>query len=293
MRILLTGHEGYLGAGLMRYFSTHHEVIGWGKQQDICTLNGSVVKDLKVQAVVNCAAVTERTTNRFEIGAESDRVNVGGIRAIVAALKDKDIKLIHISTKDVFGKVYSAADVTEEKSRYRLKFAVDDRQPFAPLTIYAKSKLISEFIAESHPQSAVIRLSSCYTDYYHHRGSWVVDIMRTLLQGKPVTATGNGKQCRDPLHVDDLGRLMELILKSDQWGIKLNAGGGTANITSILEYIRLINPAAKINAVPGDDYGFAFNNRLAGELFGWKPEISFAGRVPVIKENILAQRAAV
>lgn len=291
MNILLLGHEGYIGTGLFRYLSTHHQVIGWGRKSDICNLNVSVIEDLKVTVVVNCAAIIDRTTSDFTVNSESDKVNVGGVRAMVLALKNQNIKLIQISTKDVFGSVYSRNDIKEEQYCYKPKFLVDDNQPFAPETIYAKTKLMSEFIVESHPQTVVIRLSSCYTDFDHHRGSWVVNIMKALLEGKPITVSNTGKQFRAPLNVDDLGRLIDCILESKHWGVKINAGGGSGNVVSILQYIRMISPKAGIIETVGRDYGFAFNNRLAGELFGWKPRISFASRVPIIRKNIIAQRS--
>ena len=290
MNILLLGHEGYIGAGLFRYLSTHHQVIGWGRESDICNLDASIIEDLKISAVINCAAIIDRTTNDFTINSESDRVNVGGVRTVVSALRNQNIKLIQISTKDVFGGVYSRNDIKEEQYCYKPNFLVDDNQSFAPETIYAKAKLMSEFIVESHPQTVVIRLSSCYTDFDHRRGSWVVNIMKTLLQGKPVTVSNTGKQFRDPLNADDLGRLIDCVLESEHWSIKINAGGGGDNIFSILQYIRMISPKAEIIETVGKDYGFAFNNRLAGELFGWKPRILFASRIPVIRENIIAGR---
>ncbi len=292
MRILLTGHEGYIGAGLFRYLSTHHQVIGWSRERDICRLNASVIKDLQIAAVVNCAAIIDRTNSRFEIDSESDRVNVGGARALVSALKDEDVRLIQISTKDVFGKVYSHSDVEEEQYGYQPKFLVDDSQPFAPETIYGKTKLMSEFIVESHPKTVVIRLSSCYTDFDHYRGNWVVNIIKTLLQKKPVTVTNTGKQFRDLLNADDLGRLIDCVLESEHYGVKINAGGGTDNILSILQVIRMIDSSAEIIETAGSDYGFAFNNHLASELFSWQPQISFASRLPVICENIIAGRLA-
>jgi len=292
LKILLIGHQGYVGAGLFRYLGTHHQVVGWDREDDVCSLNTSIIKDLKVAAVVNCAAVINRASANFALDSDSDRVNVGGTRALVSALNGTDIKLIQISTKDVFGNVYSRSDVDEEQYSYKPKFLVDDSQPFAPETIYGKTKLMGEFVAESHPQTVVIRLSTCYTDFDHHRGSWAVKIMKALLQGKPVTVTNTGKQFRDPLNADDLGRLIDLILESDRYDVKINAGGGADNILSILEFIRMVNPAAEIEKTAGGDYGFAFNNRLAEELFDWKPQISFASRIPVIRENIMAGRSA-
>jgi hypothetical protein len=38
--------------------------------------------------------------------------------------------------------------------------------------------------------------------------------------------------------------------------------------------------------VTGGDYGFAFDNRKANKLTGWKPEILVREKIPVIAENI-------
>jgi len=116
--------------------------------------------------------------------------------------------------------------------------------------------------------------------------------MKLLLQGKPVTVTNTGKQFRDLLNADDLGRLIDCVLESEHYGIKINAGGGSDNIFSILQVIRMIDSNAEIIETDSGDYGFAFNNRLASELFGWQPQISFASRLPVIRENIISGRIA-
>jgi nucleoside-diphosphate-sugar epimerase len=292
MTILLVGHEGYIGSGLLRYLQAHHKVIGWGRKQDVCTLSASILKELKITAVVNCATVMDRVSTCFNMGSESDVVNIGGTRALVAALKGSEIRLIHLSTKDVFGEVYSCNDVEEGEFYYKPKFLVDDDQPFQPKTIYAKTKLVSEFIAESHPWTVVIRLSSCYTDFDHHRGNWIVSLTKTLLQKKPVTVTNGGKQFRDLLHVDDLGKLVNCILESDNYNVKFNAGGGSGNILSILEVIRMIEPTAEIVKTYGSDYGFAFNNRFVTELFAWRPRILFDEKLLIIRKNINSKKSA-
>jgi nucleoside-diphosphate-sugar epimerase len=112
--------------------------------------------------------------------------------------------------------------------------------------------------------------------------------------GEPVTVTHNGKQFRDLLHADDLGRLIEIILKSNQFGVKLNAGGGLKNIHSVREVIHMYNPNTKVIESPDDgDYGFAFSNKRVEEIFKWYPKICFTDRVPKILDNIKNNRMAV
>jgi len=187
--------------------------------------------------------------------------------------------------------VYGARDVSRTRAGLRPKWLVSEEQPYAPANFYGKSKVMSEFISESHPHSAVIRLTTCYTDYDHPAGNWVVSLIKAAVQGRPVNLTRGGEQFRDPLHVDDLGRLMELIHAKRAFGEKYHAGGGRKNLISLKEFVRLAEPKVKIQKVAGGDYGFAFDNRKATELTVWEPKILVRERIPVIAENIRQQIA--
>jgi nucleoside-diphosphate-sugar epimerase len=276
-----------VGTGLTRYLGQSHEIIGWNSRQDVRSLTTETLRELKIDAVVNCAAITDRVTPIFSVQSPSDLVNVGGARALFLALQGTGIPLIHISTKDVFGKLYTKEDILEEEYAYRPAFQVDDNQPFRPETIYSKSKLMAEFIVEGHPEHVVIRLSSCYTDLDHSNGSWVVKIAKRIQDQQEVHVSHNGKQFRDLLHVDDLGSLILKVLQSKTYGFKLNAGGGPSNTHSVLDVIRMYDSSAQVvEGVDDGDYGFAFNNRRAKEVYQWQPEIRFTDRVPTILNNI-------
>jgi dTDP-glucose 4,6-dehydratase len=238
----------------------------------------------------------DRVSTQYRYDSPSHEVNVEGTRRLVEAVRGAKIRLIHVSTKDVFGDVYEAGDVTEQALRYEPKFRIDDTQRFKPETVYAKSKLISEFICEAHPRTTVIRLSSCYTDLDHrpekNGGNWVVTMTRSILKGQKPRLTGTGKQIRDLLHAEDLGRLLQRVFELPAAvtdGLRMNAGGGVENTLSLLEFIREVDPAMGYELVSPErgrpDYGFAFNNRVA-EGLGWRPEIRIRLRLPVIRENV-------
>ena len=293
MRILLIGYEGYVGSGLFRYLSNKNEVVGWGRKDNILNLKAHTLKDLQISAVINCGVIMDRVSPNFVTESPSDRVNVIGMRSLISAIKDSEIKLIHISTKDVFGNVYSKSDVEESVDVFTPHFLIDDSQPFSPETIYGKTKLMAEYIAESHPLTNVIRLSSCYTDFDHHRGHWIPNIIKSLLKKNPVTITNKGKQVRDILHVNDLGQLIIKIIESDKFGEKINIGGGPDNLFSVLQIINMVDLNAKIIEAEGNDYGFAFNNRLVMELFNWTPKILFEENLSVLKENLIKGKTAI
>ncbi len=293
MRILLIGYEGYVGSGLFRYLSNKNEVVGWGRKDNILNLKAHTLKDLQISAVINCGVIMDRVSTNFVAESPSDRVNVIGMRTLISALKGSEIKLIHISTKDVFGNVYFKSDVEEDVDEFTPHFLIDDSQPFSPETIYGKTKLMAEYIAESHPLTTVIRLSSCYTDFDHDRAHWIPNIINSLLLKNPVTVTNKGKQVRDILHVNDLGRLIINIIESEEIGEKINVGGGPDNVFSLLQIIKMVDPNAKIIESEGDDYGFAFNNRLVTELFKWNPKILFKENLSVLKGNLIKREKAI
>lgn len=284
--ILLIGHEGYLGRGLYSFLSRGHRVIGWDKKEDLFKLDASTLARERIELLINLAVIADRGTGAFKVDTPGDQVNVAGARHLAGILKGTGISWIQISTREVFGPVLKATDVTKTKSGLRPKWLISEEQPFAPTNPYGKSKLMGEFVSETHPQSAVIRLSTCYTNYDHPAGNWVVSLIKAAVHGKPVTLTRGGEQFRDPLHIDDLGRLMLLIHEKKAFGKKFNAGGGRKNLISLKEFVRVADPEVKIQRAKGGDYGFAFDNRKATKLTGWKPTILVRDRIPVIADNI-------
>jgi len=286
MNILLIGHEGYLGRGLYSYLTRKHRVIGWDKKENLFNLDAGTLARENVEMLINLSVMADRQGLAFSMDTPCDQVNVGGARHIAKILKGSGISWIQMSTREVLGPVYDFKDVVKTKVGLRPRWLVNEKQPYAPVNFYGKSKIMSEFISESHPLSAVIRLTTCYTDYDHPAGNWVVSLIKATVQGKPVSLTRGGEQFRDPLHIDDLGRLMELIHEKKAFGEKYHAGGGNKNLISLKEFVRIAEPKVKIQKTTGGDYGFAFDNRKATKLTGWQPKILVREKIPVIAENI-------
>ncbi len=286
MNILLIGHEGYLGRGLFSFLRHHHNVIGWDKKEDLFKLDAVFLAREEIELLINLSVVADRQSMNFQAGALTDQVNVVGTRHLAKILKGSEIAWIQMSTREVLGPVYTINDVIETEAGYRPKFLVDEEFCYAPFNFYGKSKIMAEFISESHPYSNVIRLTTCYTDYDHPAGNWVVSLIKAAVQNKPVTLTQGGLQFRDPLHIDDLGRLMELLCEKKIYGHKIHAGGGNQNMISLLEFVRIANPEVKIEKAPGGDYGFAFDISKVSQLTTWVPQILICDKIPAIAENI-------
>lgn len=291
MNILLIGHEGYVGRGLLEYLSRSHRVLGWDKKEDLFKLDARLLARKNIEVLINLSVMADRQGTTLQLDSPGDKVNIGGARHLARILAGSEIMWFQFSTREVLGPIYGPKDVIKTKAGYRPKFLIDETYPYAPVNSYAKSKIIAEFISESHPYSNIIRLTTGYTDHHYERAGWMLQLIKTAVQGKPVTLTRGGEQFRDPLHTDDLGRLMEQICARKIYGEKFHASGGRKNHISLKEFVRLANPKVKILKAPGGDYGFAFDNGKARKLAGWEPRILLREKMPVIVENVRRAQA--
>lgn len=287
MNILIIGNKGYVGRGLMSFWQGKHRLIGWDKEEDIFTLSTHFLQEQKIDVVVNLSVMADRKSALYQLDSPTDRVNVESVRFLARLLKGTKITWIQLSTREVFGLVYQKQDVLQTKNGYRPKWLVHEEWPYHPLNCYAKSKVITEIISESHPFTNIIRLSSCYTDFDHPGGNWVLQIIKNILQGNPVSLSRGGLLFRDPMHVNDLGGLIELLLKKKIYSEKFNAGGGKENFISLLEFVKKVAPNAKFQLTEGEDYGFAFDIQKAYRLAGWKPKVLIRKKIPIIIQNVL------
>lgn len=286
MKILLVGHEGYLGHGLLAYLRRAHQVVGWDKKEDLFKLDAVTLARENIEVLINLSVAADRASGAYQTDTPGDIVNVGGARHLANILKGSQILWIQFSTREVLGPVYGPRDVTRTKAGLRPKFLVDETFPYAPVNPYGKSKVMAEFISESHPHSDVIRLTTGYTDFNGPGSNWVLALLRKVANGETVSLTRGGQQFRDPVHTDDLGRLIESLHERKVYGEKFHAGGGRKNLISLKEFVRTADPKVKIQNTPGGDYGFAFDSRKALTLTGWEPKILVRTKIPVIVKNI-------
>lgn len=286
MNILLVGHEGYLGCGLSAYFSRSHRIVGWDKKENIFNLDSALLAREKIDILINLSLMHDRQSKVYQVDTPPEQVNVMGARHIARILKGSEIAWFQFSTREVFPPIYTQEDVILTSCGYRPKFLVNESQPVAPQNFYGKTKVVSEYISESHPFSNVIRLTSPYTDFDHNSGGWVLQLIKKIVDGVPVSLTRGGEQFRDPLHTDDIARLMEMLYEQKVYGEKIHAGGGENNMISLKEFVCLADPKAVIQKADGGDYGFAFDNSKAHSLVGWEPTILMRDKIPVIVENV-------
>lgn len=286
MKIVLIGHRGYIGIGLNHYLKKNHNVIGWDKEEDIHKLTLDFLEKNSVDVIINLAVIDARGSLNYQINTVTEHVTVNGARHLANILSGSEISWFQLSTREVFGPVFGPDDVTLTDAGYRPNFLVSESFPFAPTNFYGKSKLVAEFISESHPKSNIIRLTTGYTDFDNPIGGWIKGLVKGVVTNGEVTLARCGLQFRDPLHTDDLGRLIERLYEEKIFGQKINAGGGVENLLSLNNFVKLVDQKVKVTSTEGGDYGFAFDISKARELVGWKPQVLIKDKISVIASNI-------
>lgn len=115
------------------------------------------------------------------------------------------------------------------------------------------------------------------------------------VNSKAFSISGNGKQVRDVLHVDDMVRLYHSTVQSIDIaaGHAFNVGGGIGNSLSLLELFKLLNRQLgihlnfyELDARTSDQRFFVAEIAKVKNMLGWAPQISAAQGVSSMLEWI-------
>jgi CDP-paratose 2-epimerase len=134
--------------------------------------------------------------------------------------------------------------------------------------------------------TVVLRQSCIYGahQYGTEDQGWVAHFVHSILNDRPLTIYGDGKQVRDLLDARDLSRLYALVIEriADTRGEIYNVGGGPENQRNLLEVIDAIGELAGkkprytfADWREGDQEFYVSDVGRAKKHLGWEPEIAF------------------
>ncbi|MBE0491134.1 MAG: dTDP-4-dehydrorhamnose reductase [Sulfurospirillum sp.] len=203
MNVLVTGSNGQVGSEIKELMQhATHNIQNYDfyftTSQDLDITDFDLVKkyiiDNQIKIIINCAAYT--AVDRAESDKENaDKINHLAVKNLAQIAKEKDIKLIHISTDYVF-------DGTNFKP-----YAEDDATN--PQSVYGKTKLDGEkaMQAINPPNAIIIRTSWVYSFYG-------ANFVKTMLRlGKEKESLGViFDQVGTPTYAKDLAKaILEII----------------------------------------------------------------------------------
>jgi len=190
--------------------------------------------------------------------------------------KNKKIKLIHISTDEVYG------DIVKGRTK--------ENYPYSPSSPYAASKASSDHIVFSYIKTYGIKaiITNCSNNYgpRQHPEKLIPKMIYNIINNKPLPIYGNGKNSREWIFVKDHCEALIKIFKSGKIGETYNIGSNKnlnnieicKNLLKIAKKNIKIGKKVKIKFIkdrPGHDKRYALDSSKLIKKLKWKPKTNF------------------
>tara|TARA_B110000211_G_C14030159_1_gene531757 strand:+ start:403 stop:1434 length:1032 start_codon:yes stop_codon:yes gene_type:complete len=302
-KVVVTGGCGFIGSNLINYLlKKNYFVINVDKLSysaniyNLKNINTSkyvfvktdindkkiisrILKKYKPSVIYNLAAEThvDRSIDSPEPFLHSNIYGVFNILECMRYYNNKSknkIKLIHVSTDEVYG------DILDKSKR------ADENYPFKPSSPYAASKASADHLIKSYIRTfnfpAII--SNCSNNYGPKQfpEKLIPKLILNILNNKPLPIYGKGLNSREWIHVEDHCRALEILSIKGKIGESYNIGSGknlsNIELTKLLMKIMknklsTIPKKVRINFVkdrPGHDIRYALNSKKIQKKLKWK-----------------------
>src|SRR5262249_22283298 len=197
------------------------------------------------------------------------RTDVLGALVLVQHAHRNGIRLVHVSTDEVYGDLTSPAredSPLRPSSPYSASKAGGDLQVLAAVRTFGVDACITRgsntYGARQFPEKLIPLFAT------------------NALDGEPLPLYGDGRQIRDWLHVDDHCAAIELVLRGGAAGAVYNAGADDEreNRDVAERIIELTGADAsvlrRVDARPGHDRRYTLDSSTLRAV-GWKPRRQF------------------
>jgi CDP-paratose 2-epimerase len=281
MRMLITGHCGFIGQAAWAYFSNKgYELFGIDNLSrptsirnlhpnsyiaDINSVSSIKGLDVEVDWVLHLAA----QVSVVESVSDPKRdfiTNAMGSFEVLQYAKARGAGVIYASTNKVFGELAG------------IDSPIVDSQPIVPETNYGVSKCAGAQYVHDYPKGWVLHQSCIYGEAQigDINQGWIGWLRQQVSRNEKIICFGDGSQVRDLLHVNDLVHLYDMISMGIIDKGSYIAGGGVSNAYSFAEVVNLLGGAISEYGPwrPNDQrYFVSANSGLVAQ--GWAPELSF------------------
>ena len=303
-RVLVTGGLGFIGSNLIKllieqkytvinidkitYSSNFYNTKEFKKNKRYKFIKCDIQNKKKILQILN----KYKPIGIFNLAAEThvDRSidgpknfiysNILGVFSLLESFKkycrkNKNIKLIHISTDEVFG------DVVKGRSK-----ETDSYNPSSP---YAASKASSDHLVSSYIKTYKIPaiITNCSNNYgpKQHPEKLIPKLIYNILNNRKLPIYGKGNNSREWIYVSDHCEALIKIFKKGRLNTFYNIGSNT-NLNNISIVKKLLSIAknktkigknVKIEFVkdrPGHDLRYAINSKKLRKEINWRPKIN-------------------
>ncbi len=301
-KIVVTGGSGFIGSNLikfllkkkyfvinidsLKYSANPYNTKNLNKNKNYAffklDLNNKnkivkILKKYKPEGIFNLAAEThvDRSIDNPYNFIHSNILGTYNLLESILKYKKK-IKLVHISTDEVYG------DVLVGRS--------DEEYPYKPSSPYSSSKASSDHLVRAYIRTYKIPaiISNCCNNYGPNQfpEKLIPKLIFNIINNKPLPIYGKGKNSREWMHVQDHCEALLMIYIKGKIGESYNIGSGVniKNIDIAKKLLRIaknksskISEKVKIKFIkdrPGHDFRYALNNKKILKKLGWKTKIS-------------------
>ena len=303
-KIIVTGGLGFIGSNLIKllikknyfiinidkvnYASNFYNTKDFSKNKNYIFIRldinnkpklMKIFKKYKPVAIFNLAAETH-VDRSIDGPAEFIRSNIVGVFNLLESFreytkKNKNTKLIHISTDEVYG------DVLKGRSK--------ETDPYKPSSPYAASKASSDHLVYSYVRTYKLNavITNCSNNYgpNQHPEKLIPKLIYNIINNKPLPLYGKGKNSREWIFVDDHCEALFKVLRNGDKGEFYNIG---SNINSNnLEIAKMLITIAKkkiklgknvkikfVKDRPGHDIRYALDSKKIYKKLKWKSKIN-------------------
>ena len=304
-KIIVTGGLGFIGSNLINILQKKFFIINIDKESYASNHNNidpniknykfykqdinnksfikNILKKYNPSIIFNLAAEThvDRSIDGPKKFLES---NILGVFNLIEAVRHykKKIKLIHISTDEVYGDI-KKNHKSKEEDRYN------------PSSPYSASKASGDLLIKSYIRTYKIPaiITNCCNNFgpNQYPEKLIPTIIYNLLNYKTIPIYGQGKNVREWIYVKDHCNALIKIAKNGVIGENYNIGSGIVlnniQITKkIISIFRTINHNQKIKSKillvkdrPGHDLRYCLDSSKIKNKLNWKCESNFSQRI--------------
>ena len=297
MRVLVTGGAGFIGSQFTKmalngelgaidfvrvidkftYSGLRSNLESFQKSENFELFVGDISNpdDVRnscegIDAVINFAAESH-VDRSISDSAEFIRTNVDGVRVLLERCRALDIRLVQVSTDEVYGSI--------------TKGSWTETFPLEPNSPYSASKAARDLLARSFNKTfgTDVVITRCSNNYGSNQfPEKIIPLFITnLIQGLNIPLYGDGKNIRDWLHVTDHCRAIQLALTKGKSGEIYNIGGGR-EMTNIELTEKILSELGlnhdKIEYVEdrkGHDLRYSVDWEKARKELGYEPQVKF------------------
>ena len=308
-KIIITGGLGFIGSNLINILKNNYFIINIDKvtyASNFNNINSNIKNYLFYKQDINNKAFIKDILKKynpsiiFNLAAETHvdrsidgpeqfiKSNILGVFNLLESIRNynRKIKLIHISTDEVYGDI-KKNHTSKENDRYN------------PSSPYSASKASGDLLIKSYIRTYKIPaiITNCCNNFgpNQYPEKLIPTIIYNILNKKPIPIYGKGTNVREWIYVEDHCKALIAVAKKGVIGENYNIGSGIVlnNIqiaNKIISIFKEINDnkkiKSKINMVkdrPGHDLRYCLDSSKIEKELKWKYQSSFEEK---LKETI-------